>query len=135
LLDVHGQKEDIFKNNYIMHNPDKHTFQEIIEITKGVLKEFEKIEQRPWGIEADTIELMKQVGDVSKRIMMLEDYYLKDRDNEPFYRTTLSDLADELSDVIASIVRISEHYGIDLEEAQLRARRNELRSLGKEPDF
>ncbi len=117
--------------------PQQHklTFQEMINITKSVLKEFEKIEQRPWGIEADTIELMKQVGDVSKRIMMLEDYYLKDRDDEPFYRTTLADLGDELADVMCSVIRIAEHYKIDLEEAQLRARREELRSLGKEPDF
>ncbi len=119
----------------IMIPPHKHTFQEMVQITRSVIKEFEKIEQRPWGIEADTIELMKQVGDVSKRIMVIEDYYLRARDDEPFYRTTLDDLADELADVMCSVRRSAEHYKIDLEEAQLKARREELRSLGKEPEF
>lgn len=116
--------------------PEKeHTFKEMIEITMSVIREFEKVEQRPWGIEASMIELMKQVGDLSKRVMMMEDYYLKDREEEPYYKTTMADLADELADVICSVVRIADHYGIDLEEAQLKARREELMNLGKDPEF
>jgi NTP pyrophosphatase (non-canonical NTP hydrolase) len=113
----------------------KRTFEELVEITRRVNKEFEKVEQRPWGVEASTIELMKQVGDLSKRIMVFEKYYLEKRNNDPNYKTTKEDIADELADIIYSLVRISDYYGIDLEEAQIRARREELKSLGKEPNF
>ncbi|MBN2094491.1 MAG: hypothetical protein JW727_00430 [Candidatus Aenigmarchaeota archaeon] len=118
-----------------MPHPQDYTFKELVEISRRVIKEFEKIEQRKWSVEASAIELTKQVGDVARRIMVAEGYYLKGRDDDPFYRTGKAELADELSDVICCIVRIADHYGIDLEEAQLVSRRNELRRLGIEPEF
>jgi len=113
----------------------KYTFQELIEITKKVIQEFDKVEQRPWGVEATMIELMKQVGDLAKHVMVFEKYYLQKREKDPNYKTTKDDVADELADILYCLVRIAEHYGIDLEEAYLKARRNELNSLGKESDF
>lgn len=112
-----------------------YSFKELIEITRRVIEEFDKVEQRPWGIEASTIELMKQVGDLSKRIMMIEKYYLEKRNKEPNYKSTKEDVGDELADIIYSLVRIADYYGIDLEESCLEARRSELGSLGKKPDF
>ena len=113
----------------------KYTFQELIEITKKVFKEFDKVEQRKWNIEATMVELVKQVGDLAKHVMMFEKYYMKKRENDPKYKTTKEDIADELADILYCLIRIAEHYGINLEEAHLKARRNELKSLGKEPNF
>jgi len=116
-------------------NNKKYTFQELIEITRKVIKEFDKAEQRPWGIEAIIIELVKQIGDLTKHIMMFEKYYLKRRENEPYYKTTKEDIADELADILYCLIRVAEHYGIDLEEAHLKTRRSELKSLGKNQIF
>jgi len=33
------------------------------------------------------------------------------------------------------LIRIADHYQIDLEAAHIRARRNELRYVGETPDF
>jgi len=114
---------------------EKYSFQELIEITKSVFKEFEKSEQKPWGAEGAVIELVKQVGDLAKRIMVFEKYYAQKRENEPNYKTTKEDIADELADILYCVIRIAEHYGINLEEAHLKARREELKSLGKKPEF
>ena len=45
-----------------------------------MVAEFERVEQRPWGIEGAMIELSKQVGDLSKRVMTAEKYYLRSRE-------------------------------------------------------
>ncbi|RLJ01089.1 MAG: hypothetical protein DRP06_00380 [Candidatus Aenigmatarchaeota archaeon] len=113
----------------------EHTFQELIEITKGVFREFEKVEQRPWTVEVTMMELSKQIGDLAKHIMVFEKYYLKEREENPNYKTTKEDIGDELADILYCLIRISEHYKINLEEAHLEARRNELKSLKKEPSF
>lgn len=102
------------------------SFKELIQITKKVIKEFNKVEQRPWGVEGAMIELMKQVGDLAKHIMMFEKYYLKDRKNDSNYQTTKENIADELADILYCLIRIAEHYGINLEKAYLKARKREL---------
>lgn len=112
-----------------------YTFQEIIDITKKVIGEFNKVEQKPWTLEATMIELSKQVGDLAKHIMVFEKYYLKKREEEPNYKTKKEDIGDELADIIYCLIRIAEHYGINLEEACLKARRNELEYFGKKPSF
>jgi NTP pyrophosphatase (non-canonical NTP hydrolase) len=112
-----------------------YSFQELIGMTRTVIAAFDAAEQRPWTIEASVIELMKQVGDLSRHIMMAERYYLPDRADDPAYATTKDDIADELADILSCLIRVAEHYQIDLEQAHLRARRNEMRYLGKEPDF
>lgn len=112
-----------------------YTFQELLTITREVITAFEAVEQRPWTIEATMIELMKQVGDLSKHIMMAERYYLPDRAHAPNYKTGQADIADELADIFYCVIRVAEHYEIDLEQAHLQARRKELEYLGKTPDF
>ncbi|HEU5367461.1 MAG TPA: hypothetical protein VFU69_03315 [Ktedonobacterales bacterium] len=81
------------------------------------------------------IELMKQVGDLSRHIMMAERYYLPDRADDPTYATTNDGIADELADILYCLIRVADHYQIDLEQAHLQACSNEMRCLGKEPDF
>jgi NTP pyrophosphatase (non-canonical NTP hydrolase) len=75
------------------------------------------------------IELAKQVGDLAKHVMVAEQYYLPDRDVDPRYATTKDEIADELADVLLAIIRISDHYGIDLERAHVKTRERELEYL------
>lgn len=111
------------------------TFQELLEITDEVIAAFDAVEQRPWTIEVTMIELMKQVGDLSKHVLMHERYYLADRAANPDYATSLSAVGDELADILYCVIRIARHYQIDLEVAQLHARRKELQYLGRETNF
>jgi NTP pyrophosphatase (non-canonical NTP hydrolase) len=112
-----------------------YTFGDLVNITQRVIREFDAVEQRPWSIEATMIELMKQVGDLARRVMMAEHYYLPDRSRAPDYETNVDDIADELADVFYCVIRVAEHYHIDLEKAHLQARRKEMRYLGKDADF
>lgn len=112
-----------------------HTFQELIEITRKVIAAFDAAEQRPWSIETITIELMKQIGDLSKHIMTFEGYYLPDRASDPAYATDKDAIADELADILYCLIRVAEHYHIDLEQAHLQARRKEMDYLGQKVDF
>lgn len=91
------------------------SFQEIVGDTRLLIAEFEKREQKKWGIEGSMIELMKQVGDLSRCVMMMEKYYIKERDLEPKYKTIKDNIGDELYDIFFMTVRIADHYGIDLE--------------------
>ena len=51
------------------------SFQEAIELYRGIYHRFEKVEGKPWGVNGAMIELSKQVGDLSKCIMLKEEYY------------------------------------------------------------
>lgn len=104
-------------------------FQELLAITRKVIGEFEQREQRSWGIEGSMLELMKQVGDLTRHVMVFEKYYVKNRMSDSYYRTTKNDIADELADILYCLIRISDRYGIDIWEAHFRARRRELQYL------
>lgn len=112
-----------------------YTFQDLIGMTRQVITAFDRAEQRPWTIETMLIELTKQVGDLAKHVMVIERYYLPDRDQRSDYHTSVEDIGDELADILYCLIRIAEHYQIDLQAAHIRARRNELRYIGEEPDF
>jgi NTP pyrophosphatase (non-canonical NTP hydrolase) len=112
------------------------TFKELIQKTNEVIRAFEKVEQRPWGIEGSMIELSKQVGELSKNVMMLEHYYLTDRDNNPNYsKASKDEIGNELSDILFMIIRIANHYHIDLERAHLKELDIAQESLKKIDDF
>ena len=96
-----------------------YSFKEIVGQTEVLIEEFQKQEKKPWGAEAMTVELSKQVGDLSKQIMSFENYYIKQRDKEPMYQTSKEMIADDLSDILYCIIRIAKHYKIDLEQAHL----------------
>jgi len=102
------------------------SFQEIIELTRESVEAFRKVESRPWTIETTLIELSKQVGDLAKRVLTYERYYLPDRDAHPAYRTTLDNVANELADILYCLIRVAIYYEIDLEAAHVKARQDEL---------
>ena len=95
------------------------SFQDVLNRTTALIREFEKVEKRPWGIEGAMIELQKQVGELSKQIMAFEGYYIPYRDTQPEYKTSKERIADELSDILIMVIRIADHYKIDLEKEHL----------------
>ena len=105
------------------------TFWEAIDMYKKIYKRFEKLEGKPWNSEGAMIELMKQVGELSKYIMVIENYYFPNRKNLPGYSTTKDSIGDELADIIAQVIRIADYYNIDLVEAHIKARNEEDKSL------
>lgn len=97
----------------------KLTFQEVVDKSLEVIKEFEEVEKKKWGVEGAMIELSKQVGELAKNIMMIEGYYMAGRDSLPEYQTSKDRIADELSDVLFMTIRIADYYKIDLEKEHL----------------
>ena len=96
------------------------TFQEITEKTREIINEFKKREQKPWTPEIMIVELIKQVGEVSKQIMMLEKNYVPQREGYPEYAHSKAKLGDELSDILFMLIRLSDYYEINLEQAHLK---------------
>src|SRR6266511_2700656 len=88
------------------------SFDELVALTRRVSAGFDERERRPGGVEASLIELVKQVGDLARHVMMAESYYLPDRGNDAHYATT------------------TEKIGFELADAQVSARRRELDYLG-----
>jgi NTP pyrophosphatase (non-canonical NTP hydrolase) len=109
---------------------DRPSFDELVALTRRVIAGFDEREQRRWGVEASLIELVKQVGDLARRVMMAESYYLPDRANDPWYATTTEKIGDELADILSCVIRLADLYGVDLAGAQVSARRRELDYLG-----
>jgi uncharacterized protein len=102
------------------------SFKEAVDLSIKVIRAFDEIEERPWTVETTMIELMKQVGDLSKRLMMYENYYFTQRAGNPNYTTSKEKIANELADIFHCLVRIADHYGIDLEDAHIKARKDEI---------
>lgn len=97
------------------------TFNEMEEMYREVVKRFNKIELQPWNAEGAMIELMKQVGELSKQVMIKERYYaLTDEVPDVDER-----LGNEMADVIAQVMRLADYYKIDLEKAFVEAREDE----------
>ena len=92
------------------------SFEKLVEQTREMVGEFQKVEQRTWGIEGAMLELSKQVGDLSKHVMVQEKYYLRSRDTQPEYATTKHEIADELFDIWFCLIRVADHYKIDFEQ-------------------
>ncbi len=53
-------------------------------------------------------------------------YYIKRRSKEAYYKTSKKQIADELADILYSIIRIADYYNINLEKAHLEARKKVL---------
>ncbi len=106
------------------------TFKEMIKTIESYNKKYEKLGGKPWGINGAMIELSKQVGDLSKLVMMYEKYYFPGRDKyDKQYQTNKKKIGDELSDVLFAIVIIAKHYKIDLIEAYNAARKEDDKFL------
>ncbi|NKB67871.1 MAG: hypothetical protein GKR89_12490 [Candidatus Latescibacteria bacterium] len=104
------------------------TFAHAIDLYRSIYKRFSAIEQRPWGAEGAVIELTKQVGELARHIMVAEGYYYK---NRPGYSAEKEGIGDELADILAQLIRLADHYEIDLVEAHIKARQAEDESLQK----
>ena len=112
----------------------KKSFEQAINKAREIIKRFEKIEGKKWGVQASMIELSKQVGDLSALVMAQEGYYPKNRGQDnPKYLATKEKLGDELADLLFMTIRLADLYEIDLEEAHYKALANAksyLRSKG-----
>lgn len=101
------------------------TFADMQRMYGDVVKRFNRIENREWKAEGAMIELTKQVGELAKQVMFKEEYYAFTEDE-----TTIDGkLGNEMVDVIAQVMRLADHYGIDLETAFVAAREDEDRYL------
>jgi NTP pyrophosphatase (non-canonical NTP hydrolase) len=108
------------------------SFKQVIEEIMAVEKRFNKIEGKPWGAEGAVIELMKQVGELSSLVMMHEKYYFSNREKiNPKYAAGITRIGDELADILFAIIRIADHYGIDLIKSNEDARKEEIDFLKK----
>ena len=106
------------------------TFADGINEIKKTIKRFEKIEGRPWGVEGAVIELAKQVGELSALVMNREGYYFANREKlSDKYNATDDKIADELADIMFAVVRIAEHYKIDLVKTNVQTRKDEDKFL------
>jgi len=91
------------------------TFEDTLSDIRKVIARYQKIEGKPWGIEGAVIELAKQVGQLSALVMNRENYYFADREKQnAVYTATDDKIANEVADIITAVVRIADHYGIDL---------------------
>ena len=97
------------------------SFQDAVELYRKIVKRFEKIERKPWCAESAMIELSKQVGELAKCIMIQEDYYFFSGAGEENKKK----LANELADIFGQIIRIADHYQLDLLKAHIDARQEE----------
>ena len=88
---------------------------------RSVVRRFNRIELSPWRAEGAMIELTKQVGELAKQVMIKEKYYALTDD----VTNVDEKLGNEMADVIAQVMRLADHYGIDLEEAFVAARADE----------
>lgn len=95
-------------------------FQEVVDKSLEVIREFEEVEKKKWGVEGAMIELIKQVGELAKNIMMFEGYYMAGRDSLPEYQTSKDKIADELADILLMVIRIADCYVIDLEKEHMK---------------
>lgn len=86
---------------------------EMVTATRQLIMLFQKVEPRPWGIEAMMTELAGEVGTLADSVMIKEGYrQLRDGD-------TL-DLEDDLADVLFMLIRIADHYHINLETTYMQ---------------
>lgn len=106
------------------------TFEDAINDIRKTISRFQKIEGKPWGVEAAVIELAKQVGQLSALVMNREGYYFSEREKlDAKYTATTNKIADELADIIFAVVRIADHYGIDLVSTNVKTRNDEDKFL------
>lgn len=109
---------------------NKQSFEDAINEAKKTIDRFEKIEGRPWGVEGATMELAKQVGQLSALVMNREGYYFADREkSDPKYESENTNIADELADIMFAVIRIAEYYDIDLVETNRKTRKLEDKFL------
>lgn len=110
------------------------TFKKAMKIAEDIIDRFKKIEGKPWGVDGTMIELSKQVGELSKLIMVYEGYYFSNRDKDDLqYTSNKEKIGGELADILFAVIRLAKYYNIDLLKSHLKAREDEdnlLKSKG-----
>ena len=101
------------------------SFNEAVNLYRDIVRLFEKIEGRDWGAEGAVMELAKQVGELTKYVMLKEKCYFFSADDSEI----INNIQDELADVFGQIIRIADYYEIDLLKAHVEARKGEIRCL------
>lgn len=94
------------------------SFKELIQETRKILKEFEKQDGK-WNAETIITELTKQLGEVSKQVMMLEGNYMPQRKKDQNHHYSKENLGYEMSDILFNLIRLADYYNIDLEQAHI----------------
>lgn len=108
----------------------KQSNEDTIAQIQKYIKRFEKIQGKQWGVEGAVIELAKQVGQLSALVMNREGYYFKDREKfDTKYISTNDKIGDELADIMFAVVRIADHYNIDLVKTNKKTRELEDKFL------
>lgn len=87
------------------------SLKELKERSKELADRFAKIEPRRWSIEGSAMELMTEVGDLTELILRKEFY------KENIYEDVDYQIQDELADIIFVVMRIADHYKIDINKA------------------
>ena len=100
------------------------TYREAIASGRQILERFRGMQPRTWGAEGAFIELAKQVGDLGKHIMVTDGYYGQ-RENKERYASSKAHIEDELVDIFTAVIRLADHYDIDLVVATDRVRQAE----------
>ena len=91
----------------------KESLREAIDAGRDIVARCVQIQPRTWGAEGAIIELVKQVGDLARHVMVYEGYYAE-RDDAERYGDDKKLIADELVDIFTGVIRLAEHYEIDL---------------------
>lgn len=106
-------------------------FEECLELSRNIAKQFDELENKEWTIEAIVIELSKQIGDLNRRILNKEGYYLDDRKERTEYLAVKEAIGNELADIFHQVIRIADYYNIDLLDAHIKAREGEQKYIDR----
>lgn len=118
--------EEVDEMSYDENRKEMLSLSEMQQLSRKVFAGFEPLESRTWGIEAAGLELVKQVGDLTKQLMGIENYYLPSRTMQSEYKPSKERIANELADILHWIFYIADYYGISLDTAFVQARQAEL---------
>lgn len=123
---THFSVKEADKISYAKKEKETLSLLEMQELSRKVFEGFKPLETRTWGIEAAGLELVKQVGDLTKQLMGIENYYLPSRTVQSEYKPSKERIANELADILHWIFYIADYYGISLDTAFVQARQAEL---------
>ncbi len=94
--------------------PSKRTFNEIYEKALEIKKLYSEIEPKEWGAEQAFMGLVKDVGDLSKLIMISEGY--REVNTEDLKKK----MEHELADILFSVCVLADKLNVDLENSFTR---------------
>jgi len=86
-------------------------FQKMINKAIEIKKRYNKIELKEWNLEQDFMGMAKDMGDLSKLLMIYKGYRAKENSN------LKKEIEHELADILWSVIVIAEKTGVNLEES------------------